>query len=300
MKKRSNPHIIGLFIIGALTISLASLIFFGSVKFSQKQDSFVLFFEESINGLDIGSRVKFRGVPIGQVKAILIRTAGQREDSFHIPVLVDIDRDALDKLFLSYDKSKLDTFDGNQLESHIEAGLRGRLQLESLITGLYYIELDYFDNLPEFDQPLQDSPEYLEIPTIPSPLEAITQTAAGSINKLNKIDYEHIGRNLEGIINKLNALNLEPLEKNLSSTLQAIEQRIKSKEVDQLLAHFNETLAEFRTLAKEGNRMLTPQSPLRYQVDRAIVNLAEAAQAVKELAEFLERNPRALISGRPE
>ena len=66
MKTKVSPTIVGLFVLGALTLGVAALLMFGGVNFFSKPQRFVVYFEESIHGLDLGSPVKLRGVRVGR------------------------------------------------------------------------------------------------------------------------------------------------------------------------------------------------------------------------------------------
>ena len=91
MKRNNpNPKIIGAFVSLMLGLIVAMVMYFGTANFLNRSTHFILFFDQSVNGLQIGSAVKFRGVPVGEVKRIMIRAEGQREDSTAIPVIIEI------------------------------------------------------------------------------------------------------------------------------------------------------------------------------------------------------------------
>lgn len=226
MAKKSNSYLIGIFTFGAVIITFFTLFYFGMFNFSKKAKPFVLFFEESVSGLMVDSKVKYRGVPVGQVKKILIRTQYQNPDYPYIPVLVHIDAD-----FWS------------QIESEENYNqLRGQLLLESFITGLYYIELDYVENPPD-PLPIQMKPEYNEIYTVPSPLAAIGQRTTIIIAHLASIDFQKIGEHIESILTEFNKVDFVGINQNLQKTLLAIEES-----------------------SKQFNHLLAPESTFRYRI----------------------------------
>ena len=71
MKAKSGPAIVGAFVIGAFVLGLVAVLAFGGVSFFSKPEKFVVYFDESIHGLDLGSPVKLRGVRIGRVVDLL-------------------------------------------------------------------------------------------------------------------------------------------------------------------------------------------------------------------------------------
>ncbi|MCD8483512.1 MAG: MlaD family protein [Verrucomicrobia bacterium] len=96
MRKPANPTYIGIFVIGATVLGIITVLFLGSLNLFTSTRTFVIYFEESINGLNQGAPVKFRGVPIGRVSDIRIRF-NQPPESFKIPVFVDIDARRLER-----------------------------------------------------------------------------------------------------------------------------------------------------------------------------------------------------------
>ena len=77
MAKQANRMIIGGFVIFAVIILATSLVIFGSGKFFKETREYVLYFDGSIKGLDVGSLVLFQGVQIGSVKKIVLKASSR-------------------------------------------------------------------------------------------------------------------------------------------------------------------------------------------------------------------------------
>src|SRR3974390_3950016 len=92
MAKQASKMMIGIFLIIALFLLIASLVLFGSGKFFTKAQKFVLYFNESVKGLDVGSPVLFQGVAVGSVKSIEI-IADPIKHQADIPVIIEIELD---------------------------------------------------------------------------------------------------------------------------------------------------------------------------------------------------------------
>jgi paraquat-inducible protein B len=90
MAKRSNPKLIGGFVIGAIALLIAGILAFGGGQYFSRKEKGVLFFEGSLAGLDVGSPVTFRGVPVGSVTGIVIEYDVTTQ-SLHIPVYIEVD-----------------------------------------------------------------------------------------------------------------------------------------------------------------------------------------------------------------
>ncbi len=178
MGKKLSPTLVGGFVVGALALVVIGIITFGSGRLFSKTFEFVLYFDSSVNGLNIGAPVKVRGVEIGTVTNILltldrekikkeaaesgVRQAMQRWNP-RIPVIIEIDAEKL----TSRGATGLALTDPEAFDALIEQGLRGQLQTESLVTGLLYIDLDFHPgssvNVVE-----ASVSGYKEIPTIPT------------------------------------------------------------------------------------------------------------------------------------
>ena len=171
MSKKANPARIGGFVLGALTIGVLGIALFGSGRFFERTEPFVCYFDGSINGLAVGSNVKFKGVPIGSVAEIRLRFSDEDHSAnVRIPVVIRIDESKIEQ---GADRP-VDLSDPQVLERLIGRGLRASLQSESLVTGLLYVNLDFYPEAPP--SRLVESGDLLVIPTLPSTLEAVHPT----------------------------------------------------------------------------------------------------------------------------
>ena len=86
-RKKIDPRVIGSFVIGAIILAVAGLLFFGPGGFLAETKKYVIFFESSVKGLTVGSPVRFRGVKIGQIRQINVRLQTQGF-KFYIPMSI--------------------------------------------------------------------------------------------------------------------------------------------------------------------------------------------------------------------
>ena len=328
MSKKSNFTVIGIFVIGAIAVAVIGIIFVGSVKIFSENEEFIIYFDESVSGLDIGSQVKFRGVPVGQVKDIFIRY-NQVELSAHIPVLIEIEISRLaNKLGITVDITDDDIY-----FAQVNEGLRAQLVMESFITGLYYIDLSFIENAPppEF---LQEKVIYKEIPSVKSPFAEIGQSATEIIARLSTIDIEEINHKLVSLLENantaINDITFKKVSDSLIDATESIVGLVKTGNVKEVLENFKTTLVKIRKLsvkieenidpilmeANETNEeiqktlaslkfaadrienTLAPESSMRYEVERALSELSAAAQSIQQLSDYPERNPRSLLTGK--
>lgn len=335
---RPNPKLIGAFVSLALVALAAMIITFGSYSILGKSLRFVLLFDQSVNGLQVGSAVKFRGVPIGTVQQILIRHPDQKLDSTAIPVIISIDINRMQG------NLGLDSwvFGDEAVQSSIGRGLYGRLNLESFITGQMFVEFDFqADVQPVFH--LEPQSAIIEIPTVPSSMDQITRDIADLIANVEAIDFrrlnENLNRILEGSATALEQLDVPELNRSLIALMGGVQQILESGEINRMLSSFTDagreweniatkvdqffdtetaegqnlaesaatlittaqsTLKQFNDLATAGTDLIGPNSELRREFEHSLRELSRTAQSLRHLADYLERNPKALLTGRAE
>jgi paraquat-inducible protein B len=321
MSKRANPTSIGLFFAVGVALGVAALLIFSSrSRFHPKQKD-ILYFNTSLKGLNAGAPVKYRGVTIGSVVEILIRH-NQATNDFSMPVVIAIDK----KLAQSKSDEQLEIGSRAKLDQLIRDGLRARLDAESLVTGVLYVDLEI---IPDAPPPIfhQLTPEYHEIPTVRSEVQQFVSELAHldissfseKLNRLlvrldtslSQLSIEEINAGLTNLLGLVNHLLVRSeLTNSFVSLRQTLDQahtllkRIDGQ-VDPLVGSVTNTLhdarktmADLRVGIRNVNDLLGPDSALRPDLKQALEELSDAGRAVSDLAEFLERNPTALLTGK--
>lgn len=320
MSKKANPASIGLFFALGVGLATAGLLLFSSRALFHPQHKDILYFNTSLKGLNPGAPVKFRGVTIGSVVEILIHH-NQAGDDFSMPVVISID----EQLTQSKSDELLPIGSQSGLDQLIRQGFRGRLEAESLVTGVLYVGLEIVPNAPP---PVfhQFKPEYHEIPTLPSDVQQLLANLAqfdarGLSEKLNallarldtslgQLDFAGINA---GVTNLLDSANRVVATPDLTNSFMALKQTLDQaklllKRVDgridpladsvtNVLSDAQKTLADLRFGIRNVSALVGPDSTLRPELIRALEQLSAASTAVADLAEFLKRNPNALLTG---
>ena len=312
--KRASPTLIGVFVVGAMALALAGLIIFGSGKIFRRTEQFVAIFSGSVNGLSVGAPVKFRGVQVGSVTSILLSLPGMTLPDLRIPVFFDIDRDTILKL-----GAMVNPADPSALAALIDQGLRAQLQLESLVTGVLFVELDLFPN-SQATLFLPKNSGYLEIPTMPTLLQEASQTAADIVAKLRDADIDGLVNSLRDAARGVSDLAESP---ELRQTLVAIRDALTTTRetlvevkpriaplagrfdsgvarLETTLDRLDQTLGSVKASLGSFDTLVDPQAPLVYQLTTTLADLAEAARSIRQFADYLDRNPNALLTGRPK
>jgi paraquat-inducible protein B len=304
MNKRVSPTLIGAFVVGAMAIAVAGIVLFGSLTWFSTVYRFALYFDDSVDGLVVGAPVKFKGVQIGTVEQILLSPTDQFAQP-RIAVIIGLDESRIRTL-----GGRTAGFTATQLKEAIDSGLRASLASQSLLTGLLYVSLNYNADIgpPKL---VGDNTDYPEIPTIPSRVEQVAQTANEIFKKLQALDWDGLFTSISETMDGLRTLVADPqtqdVTRQLNETLESVRKlssRLDTK-IDPLTISVQDVAKDVRvTLGKidgtvtELNGVLQDDSPLHYDLSRSLQELELAARSIRELANSLDHNPTQLIFGR--
>ena len=325
MSQKANPTLIGAFVCGAILIAIGAVVFFGSANLFTRKQSFVTYFNQSVSGLSVGSNVKYKGVTIGKVTKVQLKFQGTNEPPL-VRVLYEIDADnLLNKFGLT-----INIFDRNVNKKAVENGFRAKLDFESLISGLLYVALDFYKDAspPILQEDGTNGP--FEIPAQPSDIEALFANLTKAIGNLGNIDFQGMAKDLQTLLvsarNNIDAMHLDRLGSSLNKTSEAINQLVSGEQVKSALSSVRQSFDQLTTTLKnlnpavedlkptldqaknsltnlqkatgELNRLLKPDSSLRYQLDTSLSQIGAAAESIQRLSDFLQRHPNSLIFGR--
>ncbi len=317
MGKQTSKTAIGAFVIGAIALTVMSVIVFGSGKLFSKTIPVVFYFNGSVQGLSVGSPGTFKGVQIGEVKEISL-TFNPEGMELKIPVHAGLYPDRI-QLTTGQRRSE-------NLKKAIEAGLRAQLQTQSLITGQLMIALDFH---PDEPARYQGDGSVIEIPTVPTVVEQLSQVIKGI--KFDEI-LSKLTRVVEGVEKLVNAPELASSLKSLDAALQDIQKLARSvdRQVDPLSGSVISAADEYGKLAKNINKELAEMSdvlektlasaqatsekmektlnnsanitsdgsPVMHEMLQALRDMSGAAKSMQSLADSLERHPESVIFGK--
>lgn len=310
MRSKPNTRMIGLFVVGGILLFLGGIIVFTTADFFSRRLEYVLYFDSSLNGLDIGSPVSFRGVNIGQVKNIVMEIEPSRKRVL-TPVTVEIEQG---RFKVSSFSDQISLLAETPIKRMIDQGLRAQLQTKSWITGQMYIELEFHPSFPATLKAPKDS-GYDEIPTIPSQLDQVQATLRDVLESVRKLD-------LQGLANK----GVKTLETAHAAVYEIYDVTHKiNQKIDPILAQVDGTTAAGQAALEQTQKTLKQLDTTIREANAMFVNInhevsaispgltkgvssagtaftegAAAMRALKELAEFLERRPDALLTGKQD
>lgn len=346
MSKPASKTLIGAFVLGALALVVIGLIVLGSGRLFSERQHGVLYFDGSVKGLSIGAPVMFRGVKIGSVTDI-----GMRFDpsslKIQIPVFIETVQERIDRT------GPLVRSPAKTLKLLIEKGLRAQLELQSFVTGQLMIALDFYPDKPAR---FAGDGSMLEIPTIPSSMEVLTQTlqklpledlvqriasAAGGLDRFlnapelkeSVVNLNQDLKDIQKLVRDVNA-QVNPIASAVQDAVKDAQRLVRNADgqVTSLGSGLQETIGETTKLVRNVNGRVDPlyegvqelirriiqaakqaektlvelegstrgDSALMLRLTESLDELAKAARAVRGLADYLERNPDALLRGKAD
>ncbi len=330
MKTRVNPAIVGLFVIGALALAVIALLSFGGVNFFSKPQRFVVFFNESVHGLDLGSSVKLRGVRVGRVVDLSIQYDAAGNKSV-VAVVCEFSRN----MIIDEQGRPIDVSDRATLQTMVDHGLRAQLGVVGLATGLLFVELDFYDpkQYPAAESELTDA-RRIVVPAVPSTISEYQASLTEILSDLKRVDFAGLSRNINALLTtanqKLQGVDTARLAEHWVQAADAVTALAKDPEIKETITRLSAAAGDLRaviarldgqiqptsdklaaTLADARKalnafeaasiglqRFVAAQGGLGDDAGRTLEQLREAAASVQRLADFLERNPNALITGR--
>lgn len=253
-------------------------------------ETYLLRFSESVRGLSLGAPVSFRGITVGEVRAINVDFDRGSGD---LGVLVEVDlyprllepRSDVPRLAVQPDSREV-------LDRMIARGLRAQLRNGNIVTGQLYVALDFFPRAPRDVADWTSAPPRL--PTTKGSLEELQATLARVLHRLEKVPMEAIGQDVRATLAQLT---------QTLARIETLTARVDGELVGELQAALDAArtgLEEARGTFADGRAVLKPDSPLQQDVRETLHELARTAQALRALADTLERNPEALLQGKPE
>nr|WP_225587491.1 MlaD family protein [Methylomonas fluvii] len=316
--------------VGALILLTAGVMIFGGSDFFKDKKRFVIFFDSALNGLNVGAPVKLQGVQIGNVNEIslVMDTATGR---IFKPVVIEIDPALLQDLSVQQSSGHSKKQRMQDAQRLIDAGLKGRLETQSLLTGLLYVDLNFYSDKPVNLIKL-DYKNLPELPSVPTTVDEIRNTADEILNRARQLPVEEMMKNLADTLSEMRSLlQSDDTKKSLAALAKSLQetQRLMAtlnNQIEPLMSNANGALSDTRTTLHDFNQELLPvlkaaeqslnaatkmmegsQNALNAvetlaapdaQLGQALVEMRNAARSLKDLTESLERRPESLLYGK--
>ncbi len=232
MASQKTKFAVGLFLVCGTAFALLVMLWLGMSRFLEKGQYYVTYFDESVQGLDIDSPVKYRGVFIGRVESI-----GVAPDSKLIKVVLKIES-------------------GQVLDSEIVA------QLKSVgITGSMFVELDRKkEGEPDRSPPLNFPSEYPIVASQPSEIGGLLSGINEVVNQIKSLDLNGITEQMKLTLNNINQkvseANVKSISDKFESTLERADRILDEKKLNGILISVDQSLRSFNALIQHADKSL--------------------------------------------
>ncbi len=331
MSKPVNPYTIGAFLVGSLTLLVTAVLIFGGGQFLKKKIEYVIYFDSALNGLNVGAPVKLQGVQIGTVKEISLEISQQAKDIIK-PVVIEIDPTAvLDSDGHPLHVASTEEESKENARQLIESGLKAQLQTQSLLTGLLYVEFNFYRDMPVKLTGLNYK-GLPELPSVPTTVDQIKDAAEEALTSFRQLPIEQIVKDFAATVKELRVIvtsdELKADRAALSKSLKETELLIASLNTTliPLVTNMNGATTDTRVLVKQFNQEIIPllkstektldtATSVLLQSKQAVGSvealadpgaplwqsleaLRDAAQSTKNLTDYLERHPDSILYGK--
>lgn len=320
MSKKTNPVAIGGFVLGITVIAVFMAIFFSGNNLFSDTRRIVLVFNSSVKGLTNGAPVTIQGVKIGEVVSIKANMY-TNELKYLTTVTLSINPNSIGRVGID------DTENDNLLDELLARGLGAQLKLQSILTGLLYIDVDFYGVDKQNFEDIKT--RYPQFPTVKSDLEAITgQLESLDIKKLLK-QFQTITTSLEKTVSNPNFIRMgsdlhaslesvTQLADNLNHEIKGIRDDVTPitdeatiilkqlnnelpaimKKVDRLLVKLDKGADKLDSTLASADYLLSDDSPILYQLSLSATELEKAAMSLQGLANTIDLQPESIFLGK--
>ena len=270
MLNESQKYKLGLFVIAAVVALVTSVMIFAGGELFRARVAVHTFFTESVQGLEVGSSVKFRGAPIGKVTGITIHGADEMQARGRQELKILVRMETSPGLEIGRDASPKES--ALFLRRQIRLGARCRLE-HAGITGVKFIQIDYYakagDALPE-GVPVKKS---LFMPSSPSLLAGVTTDVTATLTKIAAIPFDTLAKDVNRLVN------------DMSGLARSVEVLVSDKRVEGMLASLSKASGHMEKVTALVENQLSGD-----KIATLVTQLAEAARSLKKLADDVNQN----------
>jgi paraquat-inducible protein B len=333
VSKSVNPMAIGGFLIGGLALLITALLVFGGGQLLKPKLHWVVYFDSSLNGLNVGAPVKVQGVQVGTVKEIVLQM-DLKHNRLMKPVVLEIEPGSLvNPQGEALQPALTDQERHERLQRFIDAGLRARLEIQSLLTGLLYVDLNFY---PNYEARLTglNYKDYPEVPAIPTTVDEVKGALEEVVKKVKDMPLDSMVRDLSATLAEIRLIvasdETRQSRKALARTLLEAEQLLAdlNRQLPPLVRDANQTVKEAGRMVKSLHAEAKPalaaarQSLLKASamldeakgamanladtaagdsaLQESLVELRDAARSIRLLSDYLEQHPESLIYGKSQ
>jgi paraquat-inducible protein B len=317
--------VVGAFVLGAIALVLAAIVALSAGNWLARRDRFALYFPGSVKGLDKGAPVTFRGVKVGQVRDVQAILTNRPVALIQIEVVIEVRQSVIEvPPGESVPADLRPSASAKEFASGLLArGIRARLKSASVLTGQKYIDLDFLPQEPARFAGLR--PRYPELPTSPTAAERLGDRAEAIVEKLADLPLEQMvvdlrkmlvaarevleSSDLRGTLAGANRstrrmestlVQVEATFRTASETLGALrsETAPTAEEARRTLRALHKTAEQAQESLDAFKGTLSGADDTRLTASQALEELTHTLRAVRNLVDYLQTHPEALVVGK--
>jgi phospholipid/cholesterol/gamma-HCH transport system substrate-binding protein len=281
MARKTSKFMIGLFVSIGILIGMVAVVWLGASKYFEKGQTYVTYFDESVQGLQVDSAVKYRGVEAGRVEKIRVAP------------------------------------DNRLIEVIMKISLRGKLEHEYIaqlkaagITGIVFVELDRKEpGKPDLSPKITFASEYPIISSQPSDIKQLLTGIDNVIQSLNKVDTQGISDQIKSTLKVL-----ESVVASLNNVIGSVEKAVGAGNLEEAIAEVRNTLVKVQSfvsdaqkdlhamnLAKSGTNIENATARLDQmmrsgEIEAVLAEVKDAAMKMNQLVEGLDKRSLAITN----
>jgi phospholipid/cholesterol/gamma-HCH transport system substrate-binding protein len=318
MSTPTNHWKLGLFVVAALLLGFGAVVYFGARNIPKETVTYTSYFDEAVTGLEIGSPVKFRGVTIGNVSRIEV--APNRR---HVKVSYELTVSTLQQLGIAHTL-------GEKTRLPVSSNVRAQLS-QTGITGIKYVQIDFFDKIEKMEDVLPfPVNEKNYIPATPSSLKNIENSVVQATDRLPELTnqllvlLERINRVAAEVEQQQLPVHASAVLAHADRSLSSLDEKLEQLDLLGLSRDARATLTTWNGAAARANQLLDRvdgdkgfltsvqrvsdslgdaarnANGAGVEFEHTLRDVSEAADAIKSLADTLERQPDMLLKGRAQ
>jgi len=312
MATPTNNFKLGLFVIAGITAAFILLLGLGARALQRDTITFDTYFNESVQGLEVGSPVKYRGVTIGTIRLVDIGP-----DRKHVKVAMDLDAQDVRRLGLADDKDHI----------HVPEELRTQIVSQG-ITGVKFTQIDFFDPKLSPPEALPFPVSNTYIPATASLLKSLEDAIANAVGKLPEMADKVVGiiSNIDGMLSEIRKSNISEtavqtldFARNVMRDVDVLVNQVHSENVvgkaagaidnlDHAVTKLNtalEKVSSDKGVLSSVQRATDAYADLgrnangtNRELEKTLREVRETVESIKTLVDALEREPDMLLKGR--
>jgi len=245
-----------------------------SLEYKVSDKRYRLYFDGSARGLSVGAPVTLRGITIGRVIDVKLEY-DMKDEGFKIPVTIEFKPDRLSIIGKTSPDEELPS-----AEHLVTVGLRAQLRTGNILTGQMLIDFDVYPDVEPAE--VRYEGDYIVLPTVSNSIDSIKSSLSDVLENISKIPLEEIGVNLNSVVEGIDTLVHSSDVKEILGN------------INQATTQLNKTLAQTETLAAG----LSEDSDAYQELLKTMRELSGASRSLRQMAEYLERHPEALLKGK--